>query len=65
MVKLTDAQIADVRLMWSRGYSLGEIARSIGCSVYALSPWIYTDDMARHDDERDRRASGMNPKGEA
>lgn len=38
---LSDAERAEAVRMWRTGFSLGEIARALGCSVYDLSPWLY------------------------
>lgn len=31
--------------LWSEGKTLGEIATTLGCSIYDLSPWIYKPEM--------------------
>lgn len=38
---LTDEQIAQARALWDEGNTLGVIAETVGCSVYALRPWLY------------------------
>lgn len=42
--RLTDEQIERARLMWASGANLGVIGSELGCSIYALSPWLYTED---------------------
>jgi hypothetical protein len=38
---LTDAQVDRAyRLFYGEGQSLGEVAATLGCGVYALSPWL-------------------------
>ena len=39
---LTDAQIAAARRFYAEGAKLGTIAQRVGCSLYDLSPWLYT-----------------------
>lgn len=45
MVDLSRDQIHAAKSMWTRGYSLGTIAAHVGCSIYALSPWLYMDEV--------------------
>jgi hypothetical protein len=45
MTQLSDAQMAEARVLYyKRGHNLGAVARSIGCSIYDLSPWLYMED---------------------
>lgn len=43
-MQLSDRKVKLARLLWARGLSLGYIAHELECSVYALSPWLYTED---------------------
>jgi hypothetical protein len=42
--RLTDEQVERARLLWADHRTLGDIARALDCSIYALSPWLYTED---------------------
>lgn len=46
---LTNAERQRARELWGIGWSLGMIARDLGCSIYALSPWLYADTIQEHD----------------
>jgi hypothetical protein len=59
---LSDSQIAEARRLWEDGFSLGAIAGALQCSLYALSPWLYTEDTPAN--AKYRAALGYEP-GEA
>lgn len=40
---LSDVDRAVARSLWRGGWTLGEIANHLGCSVYDLSPWLYME----------------------
>lgn len=37
---LTDVELIRARELWQRGETLGDIAKALGVSLYALTPWI-------------------------
>jgi hypothetical protein len=43
LTRLTAQQVALARNRWSEGKTLGEIAAEIGCSIFALIPWLDTE----------------------
>jgi len=44
---LSEADREHAKELWDAGRNLGEIARELGCTVYDLSPWLYTDTKYR------------------
>lgn len=47
LTTLTDEQVRRARALWEQDKTLGEIAKTIGCTVSDLSPWLYRDDIRR------------------
>lgn len=44
ILDLTAEQMETARRLWAEGETLGAIAGALGVSLYALSPWLYTED---------------------
>lgn len=47
---LGEEERAEARKMFAEGKTLGEIAQVLGCSVYALSPWLYAEALELGDE---------------
>lgn len=41
---LSESQVRRARELWRTGRTLEDIAREVGCGLFDLSPWLYTED---------------------